>query len=664
MFIVALSFAYFAKAFSGSYVKSSITQIERRFDLPSSIVGFIDGGFEIGNLLVIVFVSNFGAKFHRPKIIAAGCLIMSLGSFLTAMPHFFMGLYKYETVVTPSTNSTANIIQCLPDANQQISQEAFNKSETHISGKGCEKEAKSAMWAYVFLGNALRGIGETPIMPLGVSYVDDFAKEENTGLYFGFILTIQLIGPILGYLLGSVCARLYVDIGFVDVGSVTITPKDSRWVGAWWLGFLVSGAISLFAAIPFCFFPKSLPKQGKEKDSNIKPETSHFIQEDYKESKAKQQVKISKIVKDFWPSLKDLICSPIYTLLLIVSVILFNAFIGLITYHPKYLESQYGQSASKANFYVGVFYLPAVAIGTFLGGAIMKKFKLGIIGAVNLAFVATIIGYLFTLTFFALKCEITEVAGLTVTYEGVHRISYQESTLPAACNSDCKCPIKAWDPVCGDNGITYTSSCLAGCKLSSGTGKSTVFHNCSCIATTGSYSGNFSATLGQCQKKESCDTMLYYFLAMSVISNFIYALGGTPGFIVLIRSTKPQLKAFALGVHAFCTRTLAGIPSPIYFGALIDTTCLKWGTKTCGGQGACRLYNTDAFRIVFLGLIAGLRVIGYSVCIPIIFLVIKQFKSNPKKPSGNRTIEMFSIRQEEIMSGNSDHSMEPKTPQL
>lgn len=30
-------------------MKSSITQIERRFDLSSSVVGIIDGSFEIGN---------------------------------------------------------------------------------------------------------------------------------------------------------------------------------------------------------------------------------------------------------------------------------------------------------------------------------------------------------------------------------------------------------------------------------------------------------------------------------------------------------------------------------------------------------------------------------------------------------------------------------------
>lgn len=41
------------------------------------------------------------------------------------------------------------------------------------------------MWIYVFLGNILRGIGETPVQPLGISYIDDHALEENAAFYIG-----------------------------------------------------------------------------------------------------------------------------------------------------------------------------------------------------------------------------------------------------------------------------------------------------------------------------------------------------------------------------------------------------------------------------------------------------------------------------------------------
>ena len=41
------------------------------------------------------------------------------------------------------------------------------------------------MWIYVLVGNIIRGMGETPIMPLGISYIEDFAKSENSPLYIG-----------------------------------------------------------------------------------------------------------------------------------------------------------------------------------------------------------------------------------------------------------------------------------------------------------------------------------------------------------------------------------------------------------------------------------------------------------------------------------------------
>lgn len=41
------------------------------------------------------------------------------------------------------------------------------------------------MWIYVLLGNILRGIGETPVQPLGISYIDDHALEENAAFYIG-----------------------------------------------------------------------------------------------------------------------------------------------------------------------------------------------------------------------------------------------------------------------------------------------------------------------------------------------------------------------------------------------------------------------------------------------------------------------------------------------
>ncbi|XP_066561704.1 solute carrier organic anion transporter family, member 1D1 isoform X2 [Amia ocellicauda] len=590
LFLVSLSVVYFAKALQGSYMKSSITQIERCFDIPSSLIGVIDGSFEMGNLLVIAFVSHFGAKLHRPRLIGIGCLLMSLSSFLTALPHLFMGQYQYETSIAHSSNITASISPCLAKHSEDLS----STSAPAGPRPDCVQETGSSMWVYVFLGNMLRGIGETPVIPLGVSYIDDFAREENTAFYLSCIQTIGIMGPIFGFLLGSLCAKLYVDFDSVNLDTLTINSKDARWVGAWWLGFLVSGVVMLVAGIPFWFLPRSIPKQGKAKGKDEhSQELVKFIGEEksYQSAKNPQTGKIFDLAKDFLPSLKKLFHNSVFSLIMCVSVIQVNAFMGIITFMPKFMEQIYGQSASKATFLIGVLNLPAVAAGIFTGGLILKKCKLSVIGIARLAIGASFTSFLLMLVYYALNCENTQVAGLTISYEGVKQVSYQQQSLLSKCNTGCSCSLKHWDPVCAHSGVTFVSSCLAGCRTSTGTGKQMVFYNCSCLEA-----GNSSAILGQCPRPEDCDTMFKYYMFISVVAAYLSACGATPMYIILLRSIKTELKSLALGIQTLFVRTLGGIPAPIYFGALIDRTCLKWSSKACGSHGACRLYDSDAFR--------------------------------------------------------------------
>lgn len=74
----------------------------------------------------------------------------------------------------------------------------------------------------------------------------------NTGLsYF-----IRMLGPALGYTLASMCLKLYISPSLQP----TITNSDPRWLGAWWLGWVILAIIMSLSALLIAMFPKTLPR--------------------------------------------------------------------------------------------------------------------------------------------------------------------------------------------------------------------------------------------------------------------------------------------------------------------------------------------------------------------------------------------------------------------
>uniref|UniRef100_A0A663MVC9 Solute carrier organic anion transporter family member n=2 Tax=Athene cunicularia TaxID=194338 RepID=A0A663MVC9_ATHCN len=572
-------------------MKSMSSQIERRFEISSSIVGIIDGSFEIGNLMVMVLVSYLGPRVHRPKVIAVGCLIMSLGAFLSVMPQFLMGRYNYERITVTVDNISTSVSACSPAA-----------SEAH----------------------PFTDATETP-------------RAMKT---LGLVRSSGMFGPTLGFLLGSFCASVWVDIGLVDIDAISINPKDTRWVGAWWLGLLICGAVNFIASLPFWFLPYSLPKEGENENLKI----SHLpVQDDCKvDPPAQPQLMFSEAVKDFFPALKKLFGNPVFLVYIFLTILQYNSLVGLITYETKFMEQQFNVSVARAIFLIGVILLPITILGMFLGGFLIKKFKLHITEMTKFACITFIVAYFLNLLYFTCSCEVLQVAGLTAPYSGLKHLS--KNSFMASCNADCSCKLDQWDPVCGDNGITYMTACFAGCKSSTGTGKNMVFRNCSCVEGQGHGLGNSSAVLGQCQR-ESCTKAFPYFLALQTTCAFILALGGTPTYMIMFRSVSPDLKSFAVGIETLGGRVLGGLPAPIYFGALIDETCLKWGTKNCGGSGSCRVYDTKAFRNVYLGLIAGLRAGCCLLYIVLSVLIMKRFKPDGKEMTDIQNTKRSAIKE-------------------
>lgn len=78
----------------------------------------------------------------------------------------------------------------------------------------------------------------------------------------GFSYFIRMLGPAIGYGLASVCLKLYI--------SPTLTPtinnQDPRWLGAWWLGWIILGVLLFFFSTLLALFPKTLPRAAVRKE--------------------------------------------------------------------------------------------------------------------------------------------------------------------------------------------------------------------------------------------------------------------------------------------------------------------------------------------------------------------------------------------------------------
>lgn len=75
----------------------------------------------------------------------------------------------------------------------------------------------------------------------------------------------------------------------------------------------------------------------------------------------------------------------------------------------------------------------------FLGGYLIKKFKLDITGITKFACISFIVAYLLNLLYFTCSCEVLQLAGLTVPYSGfvfplvcVGRVLFHDCYLPHA----------------------------------------------------------------------------------------------------------------------------------------------------------------------------------------------------------------------------------------
>ncbi|KAE9554160.1 hypothetical protein FO519_002640 [Halicephalobus sp. NKZ332] len=700
VFLTLFVIVYYLESTGERYMISAVQSIERQFQIPSKVSGFLMSANDISYIPTVIFISYIGGKGNRAKWMGAGCVLISLAHILTASPNFLfpvkaprLNLTEIENQLKPSEQLLSdnvtlselfdfqplrdripakirealllklnghslafrspelvhgvqyyNNTDSLYSIDENLISEAMHHVDLILRGKEDEsslvevlkefvanrepqhekdlkiiRRAAIAPFAFcgklvndvreavkdlkcnrqarnygplivIFVALLILGVGRTMPWSLGLPLIDDNIKRKSLPVYFGGISFIKILGPITGFIIGSFCNKIY----YTSPTPKGLTPNDPTWIGAWWLGFLLIGSVTFIPSVALFFFPAGDPKSSKisdipgEKPLNKRKSLKLFDRHRNADSESENSEKSEKLsmkekVKNFLKSYSEVVRSKIYVGSVVGRIMDVLALKGYMIFLPKYLENHYGLPQYKVQQYMAMFGVFGFACGTLTGGFLTRKFKLN---GRRVTFFVLVVSVLNVVVFFSKSFFGCHSIVNTIGQNGV-ATNFNYTT---TCNSPCGCESVSLFPVCDSTGQVFYSPCHAGCrhvKVEDLASYQLEFSDCECAA-------NGIVTKEYC--KDDCEIMYKLFFATVVLSAFIAGTGVVPGMLILLRSVPSSTRSISLGLQGFLVSLFGTLPSPMLWGALIDSACLVWD-KTCNHRGACIIYDPDTLRM-------------------------------------------------------------------
>lgn len=345
-FLVTFCITWVLQGMYYTYFVSVITTIEKLFQLQSKTTGIIMSATEIGQIGSSLLLTYYGGQGHRPRWIACGMVLFALSSFTCSLPHFIYGtqpLHSQNFMLINGTNEISPNLCEIPQTVQSIFEKSSQEQcdQNVVIQQAAQSKITTIVLMIFFISLLGVGMGQTAVYTLGIPYIDDNVANRESPLYFAITIGVRILGPSLGFILGSFCTRLYVDLHETP----DFTPTDPRWVGAWWLGLVLVSAMLMLSSVAMFMFPKKLTKS--------LPTNRKTLVTTRKNSKKK-----NPSLRDFPKAVKRLLKNDILMYRTASSVLHILPIAGLYTFLPKYFESQFKLPAHTANMVSGmkIFY--------------------------------------------------------------------------------------------------------------------------------------------------------------------------------------------------------------------------------------------------------------------------------------------------------------------
>ncbi|CAL4059519.1 unnamed protein product [Meganyctiphanes norvegica] len=637
-----------------SFFVGANTSIEKHFNYKSSDIGLIMLLSEIGPFLFTMLLSYWGGQGNRPRWMGIGPIISSFG--------IFMCYLIYLIFPAPALSESGSIDDkskkfCRPKEEISFSplEPGSSNSSITYSITGEEEEftdicfepngGAGFMWV---VAHTLIGMGTAVTYTVGASYLDDNISKNDAPIYFGVTLAVRILGPLIGFVTAGRLLRIYVN----PSQSYGITPKDPRWIGAWWIGPLIFSVLMFLMSFLLLLFPEKMIRgSGSRSSSNnnsdrmsilfsknsvnpaskteidnqsqdegvnknkvlntmngngtnqvTKHQNGHIKEDQFKTKEDKIDhfglKSLKQDLQGLLQMLKKLVKNKPLMYLIISDFCAFLGILGLIFWLPKYLEHQFRVSKSKSAQYAGISSTVSIIFGV-VGGCVWirrchpsAKTVSFVMGTCSFIYAISLIGLMFV------TCDFND------DQPGILSPDKSSLELYRGCSSSaCDCGKAEFIPVCVEDGsikLTYFSPCHAGCPvIPDQPSNATEFFNCTCG------SPNAKVTTGYC--RDTCSGFIFYNIYTMIVKSFV-SIGAIGGLLITMRCVTPEEKPVALGIKTTLI-SLVVMVNPLVFAKLTDSSCLVW-SEACGENGSCWIYNADDLGYKLHGCAAVLFIIS------------------------------------------------------